>query len=99
MTLIHKNLCRSKNLANFDFNEYIKKLTKDLFPSYKIDAGKIILKINIETIPFGTDTAIFCGLIVNERASNSLKYAFPNDREGEINISLSVLLTTMISNS
>jgi len=92
MALIHENLCRSKDLANIDFNEYIKKLTKDLFLSYKIDTSKIILKINIETIPFGIDTAIPCGLIVNELVSNSLKYAFPNEREGEINISLRSLV-------
>jgi PAS domain S-box-containing protein len=34
------------------------------------------------------DTAIPCGLMINELVSNSLKYAFPNNRSGEIFISL-----------
>ncbi len=35
----------------------------------------------------GVDTAIPCGVIVNELVANSLKHAFPGDRPGEIAIS------------
>lgn len=35
-----------------------------------------------------TDTAITCGLIVNELVSNSAKYAFPEDRAGTIIVAM-----------
>jgi two-component sensor histidine kinase len=35
------------------------------------------------------DLAIPCGLIINELVTNSLKYAFPDGRKGEINIAFS----------
>ncbi len=88
MALIHENLYRSKDLSNIDFNDYIKSLAKGLLLSYKMDTNKIALKINIETVFFAIETAIPCGLIINELISNSLKYAFPDGRVGEINISL-----------
>jgi two-component sensor histidine kinase len=34
------------------------------------------------------DTAMPCGLLINEVVSNSLKYAFPDEQEGEIRIEL-----------
>jgi len=91
MALIHEKLYRSKDLANIDFNDYIKNLINDLFLSYKVSTGKVALKMNIETVSFGIDTAIPCGLIVNELVSNSLKYAFPEGKDGEIKISLRTL--------
>ncbi|GJQ58334.1 MAG: HAMP domain-containing protein [Candidatus Scalindua sp. AMX11] len=88
MALIHEKLYRSKDLAHIDFNDYIKNLVNDLFLSYKVNTGKVTLKMNIETVSFGIDTAIPCGLIVNELITNSLKYAFPGGKDGEIKISL-----------
>ncbi len=88
MALIHENLYRSKDLSNIDFNDYIKSLTNGLLLSYKTDTNRITLNINIESIFFAIETAIPCGLIINELISNSLKYAFPDGRVGEVNISL-----------
>ena len=47
---------------------------------------KIKFNFKADNIFLNIDTAIPCGLIINELATNSLKYAFPNDKTGEINI-------------
>jgi two-component sensor histidine kinase len=47
--------------------------------------------LDLEEIIIEIETAISCGLIINELISNSLKYAFPEDREGEIKISIRLL--------
>ena len=89
MALIHEKLYSSKDLSKIKFDDYLKNLTTHLFHTYKIDTNAIDVKIDIDQDIFlGIDTAIPCGLIVNELISNSMKYAFPDHRKGEIEVGL-----------
>lgn len=88
MALVHKTLYKSRDLANIDFHEYIDSLAKRLFQSYGVSTDRIKLKIDIDNVSFGVDASMRCGLIISELVSNSLKYAFPEDKEGEIKIAL-----------
>jgi two-component sensor histidine kinase/HAMP domain-containing protein len=88
MALIHEKLYQSGDLANIDFKEYIKKLTTFLFQSYGVNQTKIKLKNNVQKVDLGVDTAVPCGLIVNELISNSLKHGFTDRTEGEIRIDM-----------
>ena len=87
MSLVHENLYLSENLATINSSEYIEALASTLFQTYRI-TGNIALKMDVEDVSLGIDFAIPCGLILNELISNSLKHAFPGDREGEIRIAL-----------
>lgn len=91
MALVHEKLYQSEDLANINFHEYVSLLVNGLFRSYGVNTEKITLKTDIEDIMLGVDVAIPCGLIINELVSNSLKYAFPEDKEGEIKITLRTL--------
>ncbi|MBU7029835.1 MAG: PAS domain-containing protein [Theionarchaea archaeon] len=88
MALIHEKLYQSENLAEIDFKEYIISLVNGLVRSYEVTADKVSLVIEVEDVSLGIDTAIPCGLIINELVSNSLKHAFPDRRKGEITIRL-----------
>lgn len=88
MSLIHEKLYRSKDLAKIEFNEYIRDLANGLFQYHGVKTGTIELKINVDNVSLGILHAIPCGLLINELITNSLKYAFPKDRNGEISVSL-----------
>ena len=89
MALIHEKLYGSKDLAKVKFDEYLTNLANYLFRTYRIDVQAVELSIDIESDIFlGVDTAIPCGLIINELLTNSLKYAFPDYRKGKIRIRL-----------
>ena len=88
MALIHEKLYQSGDLANIDFKEYIKNLANFLLQSYGINQTKIKLKNNVQHIALGVDTAVPCGLIINELISNSLKHGFSDRDSGEIRIDM-----------
>lgn len=88
MSLIHEKLYLSNDFANIDFKGYVKTLANTLIKSHGVDYDKISLCMEIEDVSLDIENAIPCGLIINELLSNSLKYAFPEEREGEISICL-----------
>jgi two-component sensor histidine kinase/AmiR/NasT family two-component response regulator len=88
MALIHEKLYRSKSLSRIDFEDYLIKLSTHLFQVYGVSRERININISAKDIWLGIDTAIPCGLIVNELISNSLKHAFPDERTGKIDINL-----------
>lgn len=53
---------------------------------YGTQSSKIFVNLQIEEVYLDVDTAIPCGLIINELLSNALNHAFPGDRHGEIDI-------------
>lgn len=87
IALIHENLYQSDDLASIQIDEYINNLLNDLMNSYGIESS-VNLNIDVDKITLGIETAIPCGLIINELVSNSLKYAFPNGTSGNIYLSL-----------
>lgn len=86
MALIHEKLYQSQNLAQINFGEYIQTLTTHLFHTYKVDPSNVALKTELQDVYLDINTAIPCSLIINELVSNSLKHAFPNQKQGEIRI-------------
>jgi len=88
MALLHESLYQSNNLSRIDFPEYIRQLASHLFHSYGVRPERIHLRTDLDKLYLNLDAAVPCGLIINELVSNSLKYAFPDGREGEVRIEL-----------
>jgi PAS domain S-box-containing protein len=88
MALIHEALYQSENLSKIDFPAYIDQLAAHLFRSYGADSTRVRISALIADLRLPIDTAVPCGLIVNELVSNSLKYAFPGERTGVVRIEM-----------
>lgn len=84
MALVHENLYLSGNMAQIDLAAHVESLCAHLFRSYGVDSNRVRLRLDIDQTSLDLDRAIPCGLIINELISNAIKYAFPNDRAGEI---------------
>jgi len=88
MAIVHEKLYRTEDIARIDISDYIASLANGLFMFYGVDASLVSLSINAKDIVLGIDTAIPCGLIINELLTNALKYAFPDRRKGVVSISI-----------
>jgi two-component sensor histidine kinase len=88
MALIHEKLYESKSLARVDLPEYLRSLTSLLVCTYAVGRGPVRLDLDLAQASVGIDAAIPLGLIANELITNSLKYAFPDDRRGSIRVEL-----------
>ncbi|MBF0542311.1 MAG: PAS domain S-box protein [Nitrospirae bacterium] len=86
MALIHEKLYSSETLSNIDFSAYVSEIADNLLFSYNMDSSDIKMKINIKDVFLDINEAIPCGLIINEIISNSIKYAFPDNRKGIISV-------------
>jgi len=81
MSLVHELLYQCGNLSKVPFKEYIETLAYSLRQSY--NAEEVIFQIETEPIDLPVDTAVPCGLIVNELITNSLKHAFQSQESSQ----------------
>lgn len=88
MALVHEKLYRSEDFSKINFNIYVKTLIREIIHSYGERATKITVDLNIGRLFLGIDTAIPCGLIINELLSNAFNHAFQDRRKGRVCISL-----------
>jgi PAS domain S-box-containing protein len=88
MSFIHESLYQTKDFTSVNLSEYIHNISTNLLYSYKPEGKKVALKQKVDRIFLNLDSAIPCGLIINELMSNSLKYAFAGKTKGELKISI-----------
>jgi len=91
MSAVHEMLHGSENLSKIDLKSYLSKITTAIFHTYSVKPDKVKLNYDVENISISINLASPIGLIINELISNSLKYAFPEDRKGEITVSMKKL--------
>ncbi|HAX49915.1 MAG TPA: histidine kinase dimerization/phosphoacceptor domain -containing protein [Ignavibacteria bacterium] len=88
MAIVHTKIYNSKDYEYIQFGEYTKNLIENFQSTYGYKLRNVRFNTEIGELKLNIDTAIPCGLIINELVSNSVKYAFPDGRAGIIDISV-----------
>jgi two-component sensor histidine kinase len=88
MALVYNKLYQSDNLASIKMTDYINELIAGLIKSYAAGPSRVSVNVVPSEVLLSIDMAVPCGLVINELVTNSLKYAFPENRKGQISVSL-----------
>lgn len=88
MSLIHQTLYHKDDLTGVYLNQYLEKLCASILDTYQVEANRVRLHTNIAPLMLDVDSIIPLGLIINELLTNSLKYAFPDQKKGDITIEI-----------
>jgi PAS domain S-box-containing protein len=88
MAILHEKLYQSHSPEGIDFADYARDLIRNLFMSYGVNSEVVDLGIDITDVTLGMDTAVPCGLIINELVTNSLKHAFTEEKAGKLVIEM-----------
>lgn len=85
--LIHQRLYQGENMKQIEMRGFFENLGSHILDTF--DASERVRFIaDMVPLKLDVDLAIPIGLIVNELISNALKYAFPENRFGEIAVQL-----------
>jgi two-component sensor histidine kinase/PAS domain-containing protein len=86
MASIHTQLYQSQDLTRVDFGLFLRDLIGNISQSYGKAESPVSIHVDADEVRLGIDASIPCGLILNELVANALKHAFPEGKEGKINI-------------
>jgi PAS domain S-box-containing protein len=84
MAMIHERLYQSKQLNQVNLGKYLQDLVNELAQSNGIKSKHIHFQVDADAIDVNIETAMPCGLIVNELVTNAIKYAFPDCARGQV---------------
>jgi PAS domain S-box-containing protein len=79
MALVHESLHKSKSLARIDLQGYIETMAAHIRVQFGAKRG-IHFKVQAEGIEADLDTAVPCGLILNELITNAFQHAFSSEK-------------------
>lgn len=88
LALIYESLSNSASLKEIDFPCYVKNLISHLYDACRVDPSAVSCHVTATDVILDIDTAVPCGLIINELVSNSFKFAFPAGRKGHVEVEL-----------
>ncbi|MFW5727813.1 MAG: sensor histidine kinase [Spirochaetia bacterium] len=87
--IIHEKLYRTESFESVKINEYLEEIITSLLKT--LSHKKVTVHTDIEDIELPPDTALTLGLLINEIATNAIKYGFSTEEPPVFSVELKQL--------
>lgn len=88
MSILHRKLSLDGSDREIDLGEYLGELCQNISYAFPQLENQPEIKFDMEPIMFDAEKSVWVGLIVNELVTNSFKYAFADQTNPKIYISM-----------
>ena len=85
LSALQEEFYRSEDFRRVDFAAFLERIAGSLAD---LAGGRIRLALRLEALELPVDLAVPFGLIANEVLTNALKHAYPDDRTGQLSVTL-----------
>jgi two-component sensor histidine kinase len=76
MALVHEQLYRAGNLSSIGLAEYLRQLTDSLVSVNQPLSTRVVLRLEVDEVTLGVESAIPLGLVANELVSNAYRHGY-----------------------
>ena len=87
IAILHQKLYQVEGNTRINMRSYINELVENIRNSIP-DSKRIYFNVAVADIDLDMSQSVPLGLILNEAITNVIKYAYPGNQKGDINISL-----------
>ena len=87
IAIIHQKLYQLDNSAQVNMRSYINELIDNINHSFA-DSERIHFKVDVADVSLDISQSVPIGLMLNEAITNAIKYAYPKNEKGSIEVSL-----------
>ena len=88
ISVMHEKLYQSRTLVDIEIKDYVDSIVESLLDIY---SSKIEYISRVDNISINSKQAGTLGIMINEFVNNTVKYAFPDNNPGKIELKISRL--------